>query len=126
MKNGQNIDDDNLSRNFLTILGPSHKYFRYRWTSLFAVFLSADSLFHKCNISLKGQISSQNVSFYVRIQYSRSKIVGRIYREYRGLPLLIVLTVKYIFYFFKLILSKTIFCDFVIHSPLTCDILIKR
>jgi len=51
----------------------------YRWTSLSAVFLSADSLIHECKISLKGQISSQNVSFYLRIQYSQSKIVGRIY-----------------------------------------------
>ncbi len=35
---------------------------RYRLTSLSAVFLSADSLFHKCKISLKVQVSSQNVS----------------------------------------------------------------
>jgi hypothetical protein len=27
----------------------------------------------------KGQISSQNVSFYLRIQYSRSQIAGYIY-----------------------------------------------
>jgi hypothetical protein len=33
-----------------------------------------------------GQISSQNVSFYLRIQYSRSKIAGRNNREYRGIP----------------------------------------
>jgi len=35
---------------------------RYRRTSLSVVFLSADSLFHKCKISLKVQVSSQNVS----------------------------------------------------------------
>jgi hypothetical protein len=32
---------------------------------------------HIRKIGLKGQISSQNVSFYLRIQYSRSKIAGR-------------------------------------------------
>jgi len=37
----------------------------YKQTSLSAVFLSADSLIHKCKIYIKGQISSQNVSFYI-------------------------------------------------------------
>jgi len=37
---------------------------RYRWTSLSAVFLSADSLIYKCKIVLKGQIFSQNVSIF--------------------------------------------------------------
>ncbi len=32
-------------------------------------------------IGVKGQISSQNVSFYMGIQYLRFKIAGRIYRE---------------------------------------------
>ncbi len=36
---------------------------------------------YQYNIVKKGQISSQNVSFYLRIQYLRSKIAGRIYRE---------------------------------------------
>jgi len=37
---------------------------------------------HECKIrSLRGQIPSENVSLYLRIQYLRSKIVGRIYRE---------------------------------------------
>jgi hypothetical protein len=44
-------------------------------------FLSADLLIHECKISLKGHISSQNVSFYLQIQYSRFKIAGRIYLE---------------------------------------------
>ncbi len=60
--------------------------FKYRWTSLSAVFLSANSLFHIWRIGLKCQIYSQNVSFYLRIQYSWYKIAGRIYLEYRGLP----------------------------------------
>ncbi len=33
------------------------------------------------NIGVKGQISCQNMSFYMRIQYLRSKIAGRIYCE---------------------------------------------
>ncbi len=37
--------------------------------------------FHIWNIDKKGQISGQNMSFYLRILYSRSKIEGRIYRE---------------------------------------------
>jgi hypothetical protein len=57
------------------------RIFLYRWTSLPAVFLSANSLINVSKIGLKCQIPSQNVSFYLRIQYSRSKIVGRIYRE---------------------------------------------
>jgi hypothetical protein len=47
----------------------------YRWT------LSANSLIHIQNIGLKQQIPRQNVSFYMRIQYSRSKIVERIYHK---------------------------------------------
>ncbi len=44
--------------------------------------LSIRGLFiHECKISLKGQISSQNVSFCLPIQYSRSKIAGLIYCE---------------------------------------------
>jgi len=50
--------------------------FKYRRTSLSTVYLSADSLNHKCKNSLKCQISSQNVSFYLRIQYLRSKIIS--------------------------------------------------
>jgi hypothetical protein len=48
------------------------------WTSLSADFLF---VYSHLNIGLKRQIPSQNVSFYMRIQYPRSKIVGRIYRE---------------------------------------------
>ncbi len=72
-----------ISNNFLLIWYFCHfdKYYNYRWTSLSAVFLSANLLIHNWNIGLKGQISSQNVSFYLRIQYLRSKIAGRIYRE---------------------------------------------
>ncbi len=50
------------------------------------IFLSADLLIHKYKINLKGQISSKNESFYWQIQHLQSKIVGRIYREQRGLP----------------------------------------
>ncbi len=52
-------------------------------TSLSAVFLSADSLIHIGNIGLKcqkRQISNQNVSFYLRIQYSRSTYPPQITR----------------------------------------------
>ncbi len=52
-----------------------------RWTSLSAVFLFANSLIHIWDIKKNGHIYSQIVSFYLRIQYSRSKIAGRIYRE---------------------------------------------
>ncbi len=55
------------------------------------VFLSANSFIHNWNIGKKDQISSQNVSFYLRIQYSRSKKAGRIYRKYRGPPVLTTL-----------------------------------
>jgi len=51
----------------------------YRWTSLSAVFVSANLLICECQISLKGQISSQNVSFYLQIQDSQPKIAGHIY-----------------------------------------------
>jgi hypothetical protein len=40
-----------------------------------------ESLIHISKIGLKCQISNQNVSFYLRIQYSRSKTAGRVYRE---------------------------------------------
>ncbi len=53
-----------------------YKILQYRWTSLSAVFLSANLLIHIWNI--KGQIYRQYVSFYQRIQYSRSKMAGRI------------------------------------------------
>jgi len=43
------------------------KYVNYGWTSE-----SAKSLVHKYKISLKGQISSQNVSFYLRIRFNIS------------------------------------------------------
>ncbi len=46
---------------------------KYRWTSLSVVFLSANSLIHIWNIDKKGQISSQNVSFYLRIQFRGPK-----------------------------------------------------
>jgi hypothetical protein len=44
-------------------------------------FLSAKSLIHICKIALKGQIASQNVSFYLQIQYSRSKIEAYLYNK---------------------------------------------
>ncbi len=46
---------------WMNILGETNWNVMYRRTSLSVVFLSADSLIHKCKIS-KGQIYSQNVS----------------------------------------------------------------
>jgi hypothetical protein len=51
------------------------------WTFLSIVFLSANSLIHISKIGLKYQITHQNVSFYLRIQYLRSKLAERIYLE---------------------------------------------
>jgi hypothetical protein len=42
---------------------------QYRWTSSSAVFLSPNSLIHISKIGSNCQIHSQNVSFYLRIQY---------------------------------------------------------
>ncbi len=71
--------------NFTNILRAAFSYdsfmwsfFVYRWTSLSAVFLSVNFLIHIGNIGIKCKISSQNPSFYLQIQYSRSKIAGRI------------------------------------------------
>ncbi len=60
------------------------QYFKIQEDIVIHYLLSTNSLFHNWKISLKGQISSQNVSFYLRIQYSRSKIAGPIYSEKRG------------------------------------------
>ncbi len=54
-----------------------------------AVFLFANSLNHLLKIGLKCQIYYRNVSLYLRIQFSRSEIAGRIYLEKRCLPVII-------------------------------------
>ena len=57
------------------------RYIDTRRALLFAAILSFNLLNQGCKISLKGQVPSHNVSLYLQIQYLRSSIVGRIYRE---------------------------------------------
>jgi len=66
-----------------------------RWTLLSSIFVSANLLICNCKITLKGLISSQNVSFY---QYLWHKKVGRIYHEKRGLPVFVFLPQSVTFY----------------------------
>ena len=68
-----------LQCNFWSVYLGLINQFKYRRTSLSAVLLSANSLLHT---GLKGRIFGQKVSFYLRIQYSRSKIAGRVYHLY--------------------------------------------
>jgi len=60
------IDELNRYRWFIAVK------LTYRWTLLSADFLSANLLIHICKIGLKGQIASQNVSFYLRILSANS------------------------------------------------------
>jgi hypothetical protein len=48
---------------------------RYPWSYYLQICLFTFELLKK------GQISSQNLSIYLRIQYPRSKLAGLIYRE---------------------------------------------
>ncbi len=41
------------------------------------IIRSLNLLIRECEINLKSQISSQNVSFYLIIEYLRCKILGR-------------------------------------------------
>ncbi len=52
-----------------------------RWPSLFADFLSANSLIHIDKNGPKWQFHSQKWPFYLQIQGSWSKMMERIYRE---------------------------------------------
>jgi hypothetical protein len=45
------------------------RHYRPRLTSFSAVFLSANLIIHYSKIGRKSQISSQNMSFYLQIQF---------------------------------------------------------
>jgi len=68
-------------KNIINFFAGEDQKLKYRQPSLFADFLSANSLIHIDKIGQKWQFWSQKWTFHLQIQDSRSKMMERIYRE---------------------------------------------